>query len=74
MGSHMNYYTIVPIFPIMTKTSWIISLEVLGLVLVVPTALEKAREPTPLSKVPRPMTCRVDRLTESHTLTWGCSG
>lgn len=38
------------------------------------TAFEKSKHPTPRSKVPRPITCRVTRLTESHTLTWGCKG
>lgn len=38
------------------------------------TAFEKSRHPTPRSKVPRPITCSVTRLTESHTLTWGCKG
>lgn len=38
------------------------------------TALEKSKQPTPRSKVPRPITCSVARLTESHTLTWGCRG
>lgn len=33
------------------------------------TALEKAKEPTPRSNVPKPMTCRVDRLTLSQILT-----
>lgn len=37
------------------------------------SALEKASEPTPLSKVPRPRICSVDRLTLSHTRTWGCT-
>lgn len=37
------------------------------------TALEKAREPTPRSNVPKPTTCRVDRLTLSQIRTWGCS-
>ena len=41
---------------------------------VILTALEKASEPTPRSNVPKPMTCRVDRLTLSQIRTWGCSG
>lgn len=39
-----------------------------------PDPLDPKMEPTPRSKVPRPMTCSVARLTESHTLTWGCRG
>lgn len=37
------------------------------------TALEKAREPTPRSNVPVPITCRVDRETLSQIRTCGCS-
>ena len=37
------------------------------------TDLEKATQVTARSKTPMPRTCRVLRLTESHTRTWGWS-
>ena len=38
------------------------------------TAMEKATEPTPLSKVPRPISCRVTSVLESQMWTHGWSG
>lgn len=38
------------------------------------TAVEKAREPTPRSKLPRPICCNVSSVAESQMCTMGCSG